>query len=229
MHVNSEDVQHLQGSLTLSYTESSKRLHKDQHKNWLWKNTCKLQHGTCNFWGVIAFTRSFILGLYWKFKKVTQRSTSNLAENLMRRRSLPVKLQHDESKFCGIIIFTRSNKMLPFEHDLVQKVRQKSTSNLSGILMWRILHDACNCLGINVFTRQPDLDQVWKFRKVTQRSTSNSFKILMCKILLSSYNLIQAIYKELSCSQGPSRLLPTWNFTKGHTKVNIKRGWDSDE
>ncbi len=48
---------------------------------------------------------------------------------------------------------------------------------------------------------QPDRDQVWKFKKVTQRSTSNSFKILVYRILLSSYNLIQAIYEELSCSQ----------------------------
>ncbi len=145
MQANSEEVSSLQGSLTLSYTETSKRLHKDQHKNW-WKFWCekiplKLQHGTCNFWWVIAFTRSFDLGLYWKFKKVTQRSTSNLAEILMSRTSLPIKLQHDEDKFWGIIIFTRSCKMLPFEHDQVQKVkkdRQRSTSNVSEILMWKI-------------------------------------------------------------------------------------------
>ncbi len=66
---------------------------------------------------------SFDLGLYWKFKKVTQRSTSNLAEILMRT-SLPVKLQHDAGTFSGIIIFTRNCKMLPFEHDLVQKVTE---------------------------------------------------------------------------------------------------------
>ncbi len=94
-----------------------------------------------NFWGVIAFSRSFDLGLDWKFKKVTHRSPSNLAEILMRRTSLPVKLQHDAGKFWGIIIFTRSCNMLPFEHDLAQKVnwmRQRSTSNWSEILMWRI-------------------------------------------------------------------------------------------
>ncbi len=67
----------------------------------------KLQHGTYNFWGVIAFRRSFDLGLDWKFKKVTQRSTSNLVKILMRT-SLSVKLQHDAGKFWGIIIFTRS-------------------------------------------------------------------------------------------------------------------------
>ncbi len=74
-------------------------------------------------------------------KRVTQRSTSTLAEILMSRTSLPVHLQHNSGKFSGIIIFTRSWKMLPFEHDLVQKVktvRQRSTSNSSEILMWRI-------------------------------------------------------------------------------------------
>ncbi len=62
--------------------------------------------------------------LAWKFKKVTQRSTSNLAKILMSWTSLPVQLQHDTGKFWGNIIFTRSCKMLPFEHDLVQKVKK---------------------------------------------------------------------------------------------------------
>ncbi len=131
MQANSEEVSSLWSSLTLSYTESSKRLHKDQHKNWE------------NFWcdKKICKATTFDFGLYWKFKKVTQRSTSNLAEILMRKTSLPINLQHDEGKFWSIIIFTRSCKMLPFEHDLVQKVkkvRQRSTSNLFKILMWRI-------------------------------------------------------------------------------------------
>ncbi len=65
-----------------------------------------------HFWGVIAFTRSFDLGLYLKFKKVTQRSTSNLAEILIRRTSLPIMLQHDAGNFWSIMIFTRSFKML---------------------------------------------------------------------------------------------------------------------
>ncbi len=85
----------------------------------------KLQHSTCNFWRV---TRSFDLGLYWKFKKVTQRSTSNLPEILMRRTLLHIKLEHDEGKFWGIIIFTRICKMLPFEHELVQKVKRSDKS-----------------------------------------------------------------------------------------------------
>ncbi len=101
----------------------------------------KLQHGTCNFRVVIAFTRLFDIGLYWKFKKVTQRSTSNMTEILMRRTSLPIKLQHDAGKFWGIIkihkelqnvaIWTRSSSK-------GQKVRQRSKLKSSEILMWRI-------------------------------------------------------------------------------------------
>ncbi len=52
-------------------------------------------------------------------------------------KTLPVKLQLDAS----IIIFTRSCNILPFNHDLVQKVkkvRQRSTSNSSEILIERI-------------------------------------------------------------------------------------------
>ncbi len=61
--------------------------------------TIKLQLDTGNLWRVITFTWSFQKLPAWKFKKVTQRSTSNLAEILMRRTSLPVKLQHDAGKF----------------------------------------------------------------------------------------------------------------------------------
>ncbi len=71
-------------------------------------------------------------------KRVTPRSRSNLVEILMSRTSLPVQLQHDTGKFWCIIIFIRSCKMLPLEHDLFQKVRQRSTSNSSEILMWKI-------------------------------------------------------------------------------------------
>ncbi len=66
------------------------------------------------------------------FITVTQRSRSNLVEILMIKISLTVQLQHDAGKFWCFNIFTRSCKMLPFEHDLfqkVKKVRQRSTSN----------------------------------------------------------------------------------------------------
>ncbi len=77
----------------------------------------------------MQFVRSYFihkviwLRLDWMFKNVTQGSTSNLAEILMWRTSLPVKL-HDAGKFWGIIIFTRSSNILPFDHDLVQKVKK---------------------------------------------------------------------------------------------------------
>ncbi len=144
MQANSEESSSLQGSLTLSYTENSKWLQRDQHKTWMkfWceKNTCKATTWYMQFLKSYCIHKSFDLGLYWKFKKVTQRSTSNLAEILMRRTSLPVQLQYDADTFWGIIIFTRSCKMLPFEHDLyqkVKKVRQRATTNSSEILMWR--------------------------------------------------------------------------------------------
>ncbi len=129
MQANSEESSSLQGSLTLNYTENSKRLQRDQQKTWLkfWcgKNTCKATTWSMQFLRSYCIHKSFDLGLYWKFKKVTQRSTSNLAEILMRRTLLPVKLQHDADTFWGIIIFIGSCKMLPFEHDLVKEVRTR--------------------------------------------------------------------------------------------------------
>ncbi len=87
------------------------------------ENTIKLHLDTGNLWRVIIFTRSYHMLPAWKFKKVIQRSRSNLVEILISRRSHPVQLQHDAVKFWCIIIFTRSWKMLPFEHNLVQKVK----------------------------------------------------------------------------------------------------------
>ncbi len=114
----------LQGSLTLSYTESSKRLQRDQHKTWLkfWcgKNTWYMQ-----LLRSYCIHKSFDFGLYCKFKKITQSSKSNLAEIPMRT-SLPVKLQHDAGTFWGIIIFTRNCKMLQFKHGIFQKSKRSA-------------------------------------------------------------------------------------------------------
>ncbi len=135
----------------------------------------KLQHGTCNFWGVIAFTRSFELGLDWKkkFKNVTQRSTSNLTETLMRRTSLPVKLQHDAVKFWAQWSSSKSQK--GWTKVNIKFIPDFDVENISVELQ----HDGCNSWGVIVFTRQPDLEQVWKFKKVTQRSISNLSDMLM--------------------------------------------------
>ncbi len=128
----------------------------------------KLQHDTGDLRRVITFTRSSQMLPAWKLKKVTQRSRSNLVEILMSRTSLPVQLQHHAGKIWCIIIFTRSCKILPFEHDLVQKVKkvtQRSTSNSSEILMWRISvklqKDTGSSCRVIVFTRQLDLELVW--------------------------------------------------------------------
>ncbi len=166
MQANSEESSSLEHSLTLSYTESSKRLQRDQHKTllkfWCGKNTCKAPTWYMQFLRSYCIHKSFDFGLYWKFKMVTQRSRSYLVEILMSRAS---QLQHDACKFQCIIIFTRSCKMLQFEYDLVQKVRQQSTSNSSEMLPF-------------------EHGLVQKVKKVRQRSTSNSSEILMWRISL---------------------------------------------
>ncbi len=88
--------------------------------------TIQLQLDTGNLWRVVTFTRSSQMLLAWKFKKVIQRSRSNFVEILISRTPLPVQLQHNVGKFWCIIIFTRSCNMLPFKHDLVQKVKKYS-------------------------------------------------------------------------------------------------------
>ncbi len=74
MQANSKESSSLQGSLTLSYTESSKRLQRDQYKTWLtfWcgKNTCKATTWYMQFLRSYCINKSFDLGLYWKFTKV---------------------------------------------------------------------------------------------------------------------------------------------------------------
>ncbi len=72
----------------------------------------------------------------WKFIKVTQRSKSNFVEIQISRTSLPVQLQHDAGKFWCIIIFSRSYKMLPFEHDLFQKVEKVKGQHCTRPRFW---------------------------------------------------------------------------------------------
>ncbi len=69
--------------------------------------TLKIQHDTRNLQRVIRFTRSFRMPPTWKFKKVTHRSTSNLAEILMRRTLLPVKLQYDAGKYSEALSYSQ--------------------------------------------------------------------------------------------------------------------------
>ncbi len=132
----------LQGSLTLSYTESSKGCIKINIKfgrnSDVKKVLVKLQHGTCNFEGCFALTRSFELGLHWKYKKVTikigwnsdEKNITNCKVKTWCRQVLGHYHTHNELQI-----------ILPFDCDLVQnvkQVRQRSTSNSSKILIWRI-------------------------------------------------------------------------------------------
>ncbi len=68
MQAISEESSSLQGSLTMSYTESSKRLQRDQHKTWLkfrrGKNTCKVTKWYMQFLRSYCIHKSFDLGLY---------------------------------------------------------------------------------------------------------------------------------------------------------------------
>ncbi len=67
MQANSEESSSLQGSLTLSYIESSKRLQRDQHKTWLKfceKNICKAATCYMEFLRSYCIHKSFDLGLY---------------------------------------------------------------------------------------------------------------------------------------------------------------------
>ncbi len=326
--------------------------------------------------------KSFDLGLHWKFKKVTQRSASNLAEILLRRTSLPVKLQHDavvshyhiHKELQDVAIWTwprtKVNIELGWEFDvenisvklrndtgnscsyLVHKAAwpwasskvQKGDTKVNVELVWDFLcrehpykfttwymqstksyhvhkvlpdaacwkfkkvtyigqdqtwlefwwvehhslynynmmqansdalsysEEAARCCHLNmtyfkrsrrsdkgqhrthpifdvetisvklrndtgnsfriiVFTMQLDIELVWKFKKVTQRSTSNLSEILMYRIPLSSYNLIQAIYEELSHSQGPATCCVLESLKrsyKGQDQILLKFWWVED-
>ncbi len=152
----------------------------------------------------------------------------------MRRTSLPVKLHttwcrhilmhyhiHKELQDAAIWTWCSSKG----QKVNIKLVRDFDVENII-VKLW---NDTGNSYRVIIFTRQLDLELVWKFKKVTQRSTSNSFIILMWRILLWSYNLIQAIYEELLCLQGPPRCCALESLKKGQTKVKIKLGWNSNE
>ncbi len=89
--------------------------------------------------------------------------------------------------------------MLPFEHDVVQKGHPKvnikvvwdfDVENISV----KLQHDSCNSLGGIVFTRQPDCEQVGKFKKDTQRSllnSSNKFKKVTQRSTLNTSKIVK--------------------------------------
>ncbi len=132
--------------------------------------------------------------LAWKFKKVTQRSTSNLAEILMSRTSFPVQLQHDAGKFWDIIIFTRNIKLV-WDFDV---------ENIS----LKVQHDACKCWVLHVHkTTLP-----WASLKIHKGHTKVNVKLVQDfdveKILINLQH-DKAIYEQLLHSQSSGcRLSP---------------------
>ncbi len=133
MHAIPEELSCSQGSLTLNQFENSKWSHKRKCQP-LWtfgveNIPVKLQHGTCYSWVMIKFTRPFDLGLVWKFKKVIQRSTSNVTEILMWWTLLSVML-HDAGKFRSVVMFTRCC------HPPLFDITYFETSNRSCLRFW---------------------------------------------------------------------------------------------
>ncbi len=163
---------------TVSNFESSKRSHKGQHQICL-RFWCAEYYYQATTW------YRQIMKSYRIHKVLPDAACLKVYKGLMSRTSLPVQLQHDAGKFWCITIFTRSCKMLPFEHDLFQKVKkvtQRSTSTSSKILMnicVKLQKDTGNSCRFIVFTRQLDHKLVWKFKKVTQRSMSHSSEMFM--------------------------------------------------
>ncbi len=70
-----------------------------------------------------------------------------------------------------------------FEHDLFQKVKKVNIEIVWDFdvenIFAKLQNDTGNSCRVIVFTRQLDLQIVWKFEKVTQRSMSNSSEIFM--------------------------------------------------
>ncbi len=71
--------------------------------------------------------------------------------------------------------------------------------------------------------------QSYRFHKASLKVQKGHSKINIKLIREFDVCLIQAIYEELSCSQGPPRCCMLESLKQGHTKVKIKLGWNSDE
>ncbi len=113
----------------------------------------KLQHGTCNSWGIIKFTSRLDLWQDWKFQKVIKviKFGRNFHVNISPRKVATWCRQVQRRYY--------SHKVLSFDHDLVQKVRkvvQRSTSNSTDYdrkISPVKLHDAYNSWAVMASTR----------------------------------------------------------------------------
>ncbi len=147
-----------------------------------------LQHGTCNFWGEIVFTRSIDLGLDWKFKMVTQRSTSNFRWNSDEENITTCKVTtwcrqilrhhhiHKELHHAAIWLWPNSKGQKGQTKVNIKLVQDYDVENISV----KLQHDACNCWGVIMFTRQPDFEQVWKQNTIKlQLDTGNWWRVII--------------------------------------------------
>ncbi len=131
---------------------------------WTWPSS-NGQHWTCprsdsgNLWRVVTFTRPFQMLPAWNFKTVTQMSTSDLAEI---PTSLPVvttwcrqilRYYHIEEELQEAAIWT-------WQKVNIELVQDFGVENISVNL-----HEACYSWGVIMFTRQPDLEQVGRFKR----------------------------------------------------------------
>ncbi len=98
-----------------------------------------------------------------------------------------------------------------------------------------------------MFSMQSDLGLVWKFKNIEvfqefyvknilvklQHNAGKFWGVIKftrdVENTTIKLQLDNAIYEELSGSQGPPRCCALESFKKCHTKVKVKLGWNSDE
>ncbi len=169
----------------------------------------RLKHDTGTFWGIIILTRNCKMLPF--------------EHDVVRRSKRWAKGQHRNCLrfWCGKYL-CKVTWCMQFLRSCVRKATwswaslkfQKGHTKVIIELFWyfdvkntpiKWHHHTSNTCEVIAFAMQSS-------KKVTQRSTSNAkinlSKILMWRTHLSSYNLRQVIYQELSCSQGPSRYCP---------------------
>ncbi len=133
----------------------------------------------------------------------------------MSRTSLPVQLQHDAGNFWGNIIFTTSCKMLPFEHDLVQKVkkvRQGSTSNFPSFWCGEYLCKVPTwCMQLLRAYHVHKTTRPWASLKVHKGHTKVNVQLVRdfdVENIPINLQHNKAIYEQLLRSQGSGYHLP---------------------
>ncbi len=131
------------------------------------------------------------------------------------------------------VIFSRSCKILPFEHDLVKEVRQRSTSNSSEIFTWRIClysYNMMHAIAEELTCSQGNL--TLSNLESSKRSHKGQHRTCLRFWCAEYYYQVTTWYRQFMKSYHIHRVLPDaacLKVYKGHTKVKIKLGWNSDE